>query len=213
MTANDLKSRYGIKLTHELGKPLYIQDVDVKKAFINSLPQRVALLIFLLFGSGVGVLLLYGSFFYYDYAYYSFDYKLFDKLFYFVTGLGFFAVFTPLLFAMIKGFFDVDLWVIGDKGIVNYRFWPNEKLKDHKIILWSHDMELETTYTKGYYGRALPMFRPDYFKIKYKWHQGKEYVTSLEYDTRAKPRDSDKEIAEAAKQSFEVYRITRKHHG
>lgn len=62
MTAAELKSRYGIKLPHEIGKPLYIQDVDVKKAFINSLPIKIVALIFFLIIARIVVLASYGSF-------------------------------------------------------------------------------------------------------------------------------------------------------
>ena len=63
----------------------------------------------------------------------------------------------------------------------------------------------------SFYGRRLPMFNADYSKIHYAWYQGAKIVTSFQYDTRPKqPRDTEKEIAEAAKHSFEVYWITRK---
>lgn len=219
MTVSDLKNRYAIKLPHEIGKPLYIQDVDVKKSFIKSLFGRFVFLIFILFGIGVSILLLYGAFAYEHYSYSQFwvsrfheehiHSPLFNSVFEFVAGLAFFIFLAPALLVTLKAFFDVDLVVVGDKGVVTYIFWPNKKLKAHKIILWSHDMELETTYSEGYYGKRLPGFKPDYFKIEYTWHQGEKVVTSFKYDTKPKPRDSEKEIAEAVKHSFEVFRITR----
>lgn len=194
MTANDLKSRYGIKLPHELGKPLYIQDVDVWKEFKRRVGEKIFRILFSLFGSGIAILMFYGAFAY-------------DHPEYFLFGL-LFSINFVLLYRIVREFLDIELLAVGDKGIIQYILNPKGTVIREESILFSHTLSCEQH--EGEIDPHSPISSWRGYKYEAKWVESSEEVFKIVYF----PNDlKNKQAQEAAIQAFEVYRITGKHHG
>lgn len=191
MTADELKNRYGIKLSYTLGKPLYIQDVDALSDFKRNVPSKLFTLLFFLFGSGIAVFMLYGAITY-------------DHPEYFLFGV-LFVLFFMLLYKSLKTFFDVELIVVGDKGVVRYILSPKGKIKKEERILFSHSQLCELY--EGPIDPYSPIARWRGYKHEAKWFEGKEEVFRIAYFPS---NIRNKDAMNVAMKAFTVYCITRK---
>ncbi|MFA6145012.1 MAG: hypothetical protein WC691_09425 [Sulfuricurvum sp.] len=189
MTSNDLLNCYGIKLPHELGKPLYIQNVDAMEDFKNSFLMRITIVLFSLFGSGVSILMLYGAL----------TSEGHPK--YFLFGL-LFALLFWVLYESLRTFFDVEMIVVADKGIVRYIMSPKGHELRHEMLLFSQ--EQKCVASQGQIDPHSPISKG--YKYEAKWMEGDKRVFKIIYT----PRDpKNKQAMEAAIKAFETYRITR----
>ncbi len=192
MRANDLKSRYGIKLPRELGKPLYIQDVNTWSEFKRNIVSRIFAVLFVLFGSGVAVLMFYGAF-------------ADDHPEYFLFGL-LFSINFVLLYRIVRGFWDIELLAVGDKGIIRYILNPKGAVIREELMLFSHTQSCEQY--EGAIDSYSPISHLRGYKYEVKWLEESREVFKIVYF----PDDlKNKQAMKAAIKAFDVYRITRKH--
>lgn len=139
MTVAELNSRYGIKLPHELGKPLFIQDLDVKKDFWSMLVASSIALVLSLVVAALSIVMYYWIF--------SQDFPediiaavdlskgIISAI---VLSVGWYMIFHSL-----RNFMVFELIVVGDKGIIRYFLNRKGKMRRNEMLLFSHAQILE----------------------------------------------------------------------
>ena len=114
MTQKELFKRYGIKLPHDLGKPLYVQNIEIKKQFFQEIWKRIGALIFVLFGSMVSLVMAYSTWQTHDVWHGMI--ALFFSGFLFATAM------------LVRSFLHVTLYAVADKGIARYTLHLSKRL-------------------------------------------------------------------------------------
>ncbi|MDD5387327.1 MAG: hypothetical protein PHQ22_09050 [Sulfuricurvum sp.] len=189
MMANDLLNRYGIKLPHEIGKPLYIQEIDVKKDFWSMLAASSIDLIFSLLGAALSIGILYWTFAK-DHPEGIIAAIVLSSSWYFV-------------FYSLRNFMVFPLIVVGDKGIIRYFINHKGKVRRNEILLFSHTQICELY--EGLSDPHSPVNKGQHI-IKATWKEGNKVLFMLSY---LRNDLKNKQVIEAAIKAFETYRITR----
>ena len=187
MTQKELFKRYGIKLPHDLGKPLYVQNIEIKKQFFQEIWKRIGALIFVLFGSMVSLVLAYSTWQTHD------------------VWHGIIALFfSGFLFAtamLVRSFLHVTLYAVADKGIARYTLHLSKRLIKTELCYFSPSMQCEIK--EGYVDPHSPISKKGY-KIEALWKEENRTLFSLSYLKDEEPK-SDKEAFDEAVKAFRMY--------
>ena len=187
MTTKELFKRYGIKLPHDLGKPLYVQNIDVKKQFFQEIWKRIGALIFVLFGSMVSLVMAYSTWQTHD-------------VWHGMIAL-FFSGFLFATYILVRSFLHVSLYVVADKGIARYTVHRNGRVVSAEIFYFTPTLRCEVT--EGYVDPHSPISKKGY-KVEATWKEENRTVFSIAYLKGEEPL-SDKEVLEEAVKAFEIY--------
>lgn len=188
MTQKELLKRYAIKLPHNLGKPLYIQAIDVKKQFFKEVSKRLGALIFLLFGSLLALIMLYSA------------WKTHNIWHGIITIC--FSGFLVMTFMIIRSFLHVTLYVVADKGIGRYTIHYHKRLIKAEIFYFTPSMRCEVS--EGYVDPHSPVSKKGY-KIEARWYETNSPVFTISYLKHEEPL-LDKIALDEAVKAFQMYR-------
>ena len=183
----ELLKRYAIKPPHDLGKPLYIQNIDVKKQFFSEVFKRFGALVFVLFGASIAVLMAYGTW-------------QTHNVWYGIIAL-LFSGFFMMLYVLVKSFLHVTLYVIADKGIARYILHFTGRLVNAEILHFSPSMRCEVK--EGYVDPHSPVSKKGY-KIEATWYEEHRNVFTMAYLRDEEPL-LDKEALDEALKAFQMY--------
>lgn len=192
MTPKELLKRYAIKLPHNLGKPLYIQDIDVKKQFFKEIWKRLGALVFLLFGSCLALIMIYSTW-------------QTHNIWHGIIAIclsGFLVMATMMLIS----FLHVTLYVVADKGIGRYTIHYNKRLIKAEILYFTLSMHCKVT--EGYVDPHSPVSKKGY-KIEAKWYENNSPVFAISYLKHEEPLLDKKALDEAVK-AFQMYRLNKR---
>lgn len=192
MTSHDLLKRYAIKLPHNLGKPLYIQPIDVKKQFFKEIMTRIGVLVFLLFGSFIALVMAYSAW-------------QTHNVWHGIIAL-FFSGFLIATYMFVRSFLHVSLYAIADKGIARYTLRVDGRIVDAEIFYFSPSQRCEVK--EGYVDPHSPVSKKGY-KIEATWYDGNRNVFTMAY-LRGEEPFCDKEAFEEAVKAFQMYTYTQK---
>ena len=146
MTTKELFKRYGIKLPHALGKPLYVQNIEIKKQFFQEIWKRIGALIFVLFGSMVSLVMAYSTWQTHD-VWHGIIALFFS---------GFLFAFSPSMQCEIKeGYVDPHS-PISKKGYKIEALWKEEKCT---VFSLSYLKDEEPKSDKEAFDEAVKAFR------------------------------------------------------
>ena len=192
MTSHELFKRYTVKLPHNLGKPLYIQPIDVKKQFFKEIMTRIGVLVFLLFGSLVALVMAYSTW-------------QTNNVWHGIIAL-LFSGFWVATYAWVRSFLHVSLYAIADKGIARYTLHVNGRVVDAEIFYFSPSQRCEIK--EGYVDPHSPVSKKGY-KIEATWYEENRHVFTMAY-LRGEELLCDKEALEEAVKAFEMYTYRHK---
>lgn len=192
MTPHERLKRYRIKLPHDLGKPLYIQPIDVKKQFYSELLKRLGALIFVLFGALIALVMAYGTW-------------QTHNVWYGIIAL-IFSGFCMMTYLSVKSFLHVTLYVVADKGIARYTLHYNERVVGSEIFYFSPSQRCELK--EGYVDPHSPVSKKGY-KIEATWYEDARNVFAISYLRNEEPL-LDKEALDEAVKAFQMYTYTHK---
>lgn len=192
MTPQELFKHYRIKLPRDLGKPLYIQPIDVKKQFFKEVVTRIGALVFLLFGSSVALVMAYSTW-------------QTHNVWHGTIAL-FFSGFLLATFMLVRSFLHVTLYVVADKGIARYTLHVNGRVVDAEIFHFSPSQRCEVK--EGYVDPHSPVSKKGY-KIEATWYEKTQTVFAISYLKDAEPL-LDKEALEEAVKAFQMYTYAHK---
>lgn len=192
MTSHELFKRYTVKLPHNLGKPLYIQTIDVKKQFFKEIMTRIGVLVFLLFGSLVALVMAYSTW-------------QTNNVWHGIIAL-LFSGFWVATYAWVRSFLHVSLYAIADKGIARYTLHVNGRVVDAEIFYFSPSQRCEVK--EGYVDPHSPVSKKGY-KIEATWYEENRHVFTMAYLRGEEPLCDKKALEEAVK-AFEMYTYTHK---
>lgn len=192
MTPHDLLKRYAIKLPRDLGKPLYIQPIDVKKQLFKEVATRIGVLVFLLFGSSVALVMAYSTW-------------QTHNVWHGTIAL-FFSGFLLATFMLVRSFLHVTLYVVADKGIARYTLHVNGRVVDTELFYFSPSQRCEVK--EGYVDPHSPVSKKGY-KIEATWYEKTHTVFAISYLKDAEPL-LDKEALEEAVKAFQMYTYAHK---
>ena len=192
MTSHELFKRYTVKLPHNLGKPLYIQPIDVKKQFFKEIMTRIGVLVFLLFGSLVALVMAYSTW-------------QTNNVWHGIIAL-LFSGFWVATYAWVRSFLHVSLCAIADKGIARYTLHVNGRVVDAEIFYFAPSQRCEIK--EGYVDPHSPVSKKGY-KIEATWYDENRNVFTMAY-LRGEEPFCDKKALEEAVKAFEMYTYTHK---
>ena len=192
MTSQELLKRYAIKLPHALGKPLYIQPIDVKKQFYSEVLKRFGTLVFVLFGALIALVMAYGTW-------------QTHNVWYGIIAL-LFSGFLMMLYALVKSFLHVTLYVVADKGIARYTLRYTGRVVDAEIFYFSPSQRCEIK--EGYVDPHSPVSKKGY-KIEATWYEDALKVFTMAYLKDEEPL-LDKEAQNEAIKAFRMYTYAHK---
>ncbi len=187
MASRESLKRYRIKLPTDLGKPLYIQPIDVKKQFFKEIVTRIGVLVFLLFGSSIALVMAYGAWQTHD-------------VWHGIIAL-LFSGFLLATFMSVRSFLHVTLYVVADKGIARYTLRFNERVVDAELFYFSPSQRYEVA--EGYVDPHSLVSKKGY-KVKATWYEGNRNVFTMSYLRGEEPL-LDKEALEHAVKAFQIY--------
>lgn len=187
MDTKELTKRYAIKLPHDLGKPLYIQKIDVKKQFYKELFKRMGTLVFVLFGSLIALVMAYSTWQTHD-------------VWHGIIAL-FFSGFLFMTYILVSSFLHVTLYVVADKGIARYTIHVNGRIVSSEVFYFSPTFHCEVT--EGYVDPHSQISKKGY-KVEATWKKENRTVFSMSYLKGEEPL-SDKEVLEEAIKAFERF--------
>lgn len=192
MTSHELFKHYAIKLPHDLGKPLYIQTIDVKKQFFSEVLKRLGALVFVLFGASIAVVMAYSTWQTHD-------------VWHGIIAL-FFSGFLIATYALVRSFFHVTLYAVADKGVARYTLHYTGRVVDAEIFYFSPSMRCERT--EGYVDPHSPVSKKGY-KIEATWYEAQRNVFTMAYLRDEEPLQ-DKEALDEALKAFQLYTYAHK---
>lgn len=192
MASRESLERYRIKLPNDLGEPLYIQNIDVKKQFFKEIVTRIGVLAFLLFGSSIALVMAYDAWQTHD-------------VWHGIIAL-LFSGFLLATFMLVRSFLHVTFYVVADKGIARYRLYPNGRVIDAEIFYFSPFQRCEIK--EGYVDPHSPVSKKGY-KIEATWYEENRNVFAISYLRDEEPL-ADKEALDEAAKVFQAYAYTHR---